>query len=148
MTVVTVTREFYVKGFMIRATFAIAALQLVFAASLFASASSLGVGPVIPAVFALGGLLTGYLGHWTSRTPLATVREAGLLFRPALLAQPIEVAWDDVRAFARVPPGWLVLLGPEGGETRIAITGLSDVDQEALVALLHDRLTEVSYAES
>lgn len=140
-------RAFYVRGWMTRAAYALGAVQLVFAAVLFGLSDVLAVGPMIPSVFVVGGLLTGYQGFWTARTPLVRFDEGGLTLRLAMLARPRSIRFADVRAFARIPPGWLLLLAGDGTETRVPLTSLSESDADAVVRELAQHLTEVSYVE-
>lgn len=140
-------RAFYVQGWMTRATYAIAAIQLVGSIFLAVFGRTLGVGPILPSLFAFGAVLTGYQAFWTSRTPIAIVDDHGVRLRPALLSAQTDLAFTDIRAFARIPPGWLVFLARDGEETRVPLTALSSTDADALVDELMQHLTEVSYIE-
>lgn len=140
-------RSFFVQPWMTRATALLGVLQLGGALVLHLLSDVVGTGPVVPAIFAVGGALTLYLGYWTAATPLATVSDEGVELRPALLAAPVTLRFADVRAFAQLPPGWLVFLGVDGEETRIVVTALSEADRKAFLAALLERLTEVSYVE-
>lgn len=141
-------RSFYVQRWMTTATYVLGALQLGFAGILLALGSTLDVGVAIPIVFAIGGLLTAYQAYWTAKTPIATLAEDGVEFRPAMLAREVRIRFADVRAFARIPPGWLVFLAADGSETRIPLTALSEEDAERLVKAVSEQLTEVSYVET
>lgn len=141
-------QAFYVQAWMTRATYGIAAVQLVFAVLLVVFGRSLGVGPLVPSLFAFGAVLTGYQAFWTQRTPIAVVDPRGVRIRPALLAGATELPFAEVRAFARIPPGWLVFLARDGSETRVPLTALSEADADALVDALMQHLTEVSYIEA
>jgi len=140
-------QSFYVQSWMTRATYGIAAFQLVAAVVLAVLADPIGVGPVFPAMFAFGAVLTGYQAYWTERTPIAVIDSKGVTLRPALLAGAKAIEFADVRAFARIPPGWLVFLSRNGDETRMPLTALSEKDADALVEALMQYLTEVSYIE-
>lgn len=140
-------QSFYVQAWMVRAVYLLAAVQLGFALVLFALGSTIDVGPVLPFVFLVGAALTGYQAFWTSRTPIATVDTEGVQLRPALLARAVHLRFRDVRAFARIPPGWLIFLAADGEETRLPLTALSEADADRMVALVRQHLSEVSYIE-
>jgi hypothetical protein len=142
------SRAFYVKAWVIRASYILGALQLVSATLCLAFERTLDLGPLLPALFALGGMLTLYSAHWATRTPYATVDARGVHIKPAMLARSVHVEFRSVRAFARVPPGWLVFLAQDGEETRLPLTPLSDGDADDLVHTLQQHLTEVSYVEA
>lgn len=140
-------QSFYVQAWMVRAVYLLGALQLGFALILLVLGNTIDVGPVLPLVFVLGAGLTCYQAYWTSRTPIARLDEEGLELRPAMLARAVRVRFTDVRAFARIPPGWLVFLAADGDETRLPLTALSDEDANRLVGLVRQHLSEVSYIE-
>ncbi len=142
-----IEKTFFVQAWMTRAAYTLGALQFGFATVLFLLADVLDVGPVLPVVFVVGGALTAYQGFWTARTPIARIDDARIVLRMAMLARPVEIRFADVRAYARIPPGWLVLISADGTETRVPLTALSDADADALVHALAEHLTEVSYAD-
>lgn len=141
------SQSFYVKTWVVKTTYVMGTLQLVFAIGLAFLERTLGAGPLLPSLFAFGGVLTLYQAHWTSHTPYAKVDSAGVEIRQALLAKPVHVEFRNVRAFARVPPGWLVFLARDGEETRLPLTALADGDADELVSALSQHLTQVSYVE-
>lgn len=142
------SETFYVKGWVVRATYVMGAIQLAASLLMLVFGRVLDTGMAMPLVFAFGGSLTVYQAWWTSRTPFAVVDSIGVTVRPALLASPAHIEFGAVRAFARLPPGWLVFLARDGRETRIPLTPLSEQDADLLVHALLEHLTEVSYVET